>query len=79
MFPKGNFYTSDTLAFMSSASVFGSATQGIPLDHLALMARGLKFLGLRELCQMERQFLEGFHFQGTAQTADWGTLPSLSM
>ena len=33
------------LVFISGASVFAAATQKMPLDHLALVARGLGFLG----------------------------------
>ena len=56
---------------MSGASVFGGATQGISLDHVTLITRSLAFLGFTELWQAERWFLEGYHFEGTAQIADF--------
>lgn len=47
-----------------------AATQGVLLDHLALVARGLVFLGSMGLQQLERQFLAGYHSQDTVQRVD---------
>ena len=50
-----------------------------PFDFLVLVIRGVCTLGLHRIVAIDVQFLAGYHFQGMAQTADRGTLPSLSV
>lgn len=50
---------------------FVAAAQGIPLDLLALVARGACVPGSHRTVTIgEREFLAGYHPQGTVQTSD---------
>lgn len=46
------------------------SSQETLLECLALVAMGLVFLGPKELKQLKRQFLAGYHLQGTSQTVN---------
>lgn len=47
-----------------------AATQGMPLDRLALVAREACIPGSHGTVNKQRQYLAGYHPQGTAQTAE---------
>lgn len=51
------------------ASEYRQPTQGTPLEHVALVPKGLMFLGPIDLGELERQFSAGHHPQDTAETA----------
>lgn len=51
------------------ASEYRQPTQGSPLEHVALVPRGLMFLGPVDLGELKRQFSAGRHPQDTAETA----------
>lgn len=68
---KAGFYIS--LVFRLASSIFMDAVQGMAFGFLALVARGLTFLGSIVLWQSERQ-LAGY-LRDTDQTAAWGTHP----
>lgn len=69
---KGSFTWIGCLVFMPGDLIFKAATQRISLDHPALVARSLVFLGPRKLWQSEWQFLADYYPPGTAETVDWG-------
>ena len=55
--------------FASGALVFAAAAQGISLDCLTLVVRGDDVPRSHRIVT-EREFLEGYHPQGTAQKVD---------
>lgn len=59
--------------FMSGTLVSAAATQRIPLDCLALVAREACVPGSHETVTIVETFLAGYHIQGTTQTLDWNT------
>lgn len=67
---------SGTPGFTSSAPVFVAATQGTALDHLALVAKSDLHSWVPQNCNNQRQFLAGFHPEGTTRTADWNMTPA---
>ena len=68
MSPRGELlYTSGTM-------VFAASTQGIPLDHLALVARWACVPGSHRTVTTGESVL-GYHPQRTAQTVDRNTTP----
>lgn len=69
---KGSFTWIGCLIFMPGDLIFKAATQKISLDHPALVARSLVFLGPRKLWKSEWQFLADYYPLGTAETVDWG-------
>lgn len=56
--------------------VFATSSRGMPLDHVAMEARGACNPGSCENGTMETLFLADNHPQGTAQTADCTLLES---
>lgn len=50
-------------------------TQGMLLEHLALVAKGNVFLVPTHLKQLKRQSLAGYHPQSTTQTPDYNASP----
>ena len=53
--------------------VFRADAQGMPLDHLDLVAWGACVPGSRRTVAIRGRFSAGYHIQGTAQRVDWGT------
>lgn len=70
---SGALHTSGMLIFTSAALFLlflcVTATQQMPLDLLALVARAGAYVSVG-LWQLERWFLAGYYTQGTEQTVD---------
>lgn len=54
--------------------IFVAASQGVPTDHLALLAKDT-CVPAHGSIQLERQYWAGYHIQSTAWTACWNSSP----
>lgn len=75
---RASVFPGGELCHVSGAPGFVAATQGTPLDHLALGSGVLMILSAMGQYQSEREFLAGYQPWGTAQTAYRDTLQSFS-